>query len=473
MKESLIIDYLISSQDYSRRVLPFIKDEYFKENSSRVMFNIVNNHYQNYKTLANKEVIEVELNKKSNLNESQFKECMEFFENLKGNVDENFNLDWAVNNTEKYCQDRGLHNAILDSIKRLDEDSDLPKNGIPKLLEDALAIKFTNSIGHDYLDDSGDRYEQYHRQEEKIPFDLDMLNFATEGGFERKSLNVFMGSTGVGKTLVMCHIASMAFLRGYNVLYLSMEMSRVKIAKRIDSNLINVPMSEINSLSKESFNKKISRLSSNTSGKLIIEEFPTSGASALHFKTLIEELRIKKKFVPDIIFIDYINICSSSRLKSHVASNPYVYVKAVAEEIRGLAVEYNACVISATQTNRAGFNNSDVDLDHTSDSWGLPHTVDWMGVLITNDDLAALQQMMVKELKTRYSDSIKYKRFMVGIDKSYMRLFNCEQSAQEDIDNGPIMDSTTFGKEDTERKFKSKKTKLGKGKTMEEFSQDV
>lgn len=473
MKELLIIDYLIGSPDYSRRVLPFLKDEYFKENSTRVLFNIINDHYQKYKTLANKDVIEVELNKLTNLNENQYKECIEITEELNGNLDENFNLDWAVNNTEKYCQDRGLHNAIIDSIKRLDENSELPKNGIPKLLEDALAIKFTNSIGHDYLEDSDDRYEQYHRQEEKISFDIDMFNLATEGGFERKSLNVLMGSTGTGKTLVMCHMAAAAFLRGYNVLYLTMEMSRIKIAKRIDSNLINVPMSEVNSLTRDSYSKKINRVSSKTSGKLIIEEFPTSGANALHFKSLIEELRIKKKFVPDIIFIDYINICSSSRLKAHVASNPYVYVKAIAEEMRGLAVEYNACVISATQTNRAGFNNSDVDLDHTSDSWGLPHTVDWMGVLITNDDLAALQQMMVKELKTRYSDSVKYKRFMIGIDKSYMRIFNCEQSAQEDIDNGPIMDSTTFGKEDTERKFKSRKAKFGKGKTMEEFVDNV
>ncbi|MCX6783306.1 MAG: DNA primase [Candidatus Levybacteria bacterium] len=473
MKESLIIDYLIGSQDYSRRVLPFLKEEYFKDNTSKVLFNIINTHYQNYKTLATKEVIDVELNKVGSLNESQFKDCVELFESLTGNIDDTFNLDWAVDNTEKYCQDRGLHNAIMDSIKRLDEDSLLPKNGIPKLLEDALAIKFTSSIGHDYLEDSDDRYEQYHRQEEKIPFDIDLFNLATEGGFERKSLNVIMGSTGTGKTLVMCHMAAAAFLRGYNVLYLTMEMSRIKIAKRIDSNLINVPMGEINGLGKESYNKKLSRVASKTTGRLIVEEFPTSGANTLHFKSLIEELRIKKKFVPDIICIDYINICSSSRLKAHVASNPYVYIKAVAEEIRGLAVEYNACVISATQTNRAGFNNSDVDLDHTSDSWGLPHTVDWMGVLITNDDMASMQQMLVKELKTRYSDSSKYKKFMIGVDKSYMRIFNCEQSAQEDIDNGPVMDNTEFGKEDTARKFSGRKKKFGKGKTMEEFTSNV
>ncbi len=471
MKESLIIDYLINSQDYSRRVLPFLKDEYFVENSSKIFYKIIDNHYQTYKTLATKEVIEVELNKLDNINEEQFKECGELFNELNSKIDE-INVDWAVKSTEVYCQDRGLHNAIMDSIKRLNNNSDLPKNGIPKLLEDALAIRFSTSIGHDFLDDAEDRFNQYQSHEEKIPFDIDLLNLATEGGFERKSLNVFMGSTGTGKTLVMCHMAAMAFLMGYNVLYLTMEMSRIKIATRIDSNLINVPMSEIKHLDKSRFKTKIDKLSQKTSGKLIIEEFPTSNANALHFKSLIEELRIKKKFVPDLIFIDYINICSSSRLKAHVASNPYVYVKAIAEEIRGLAVEYNACIISATQVNRAGYNNSDVDLDHTSDSWGLPHTVDWMGVLITNEDIAALNQILLKELKTRYSDSSKYGKFMIGMDKPYMRLYNCEQSAQEDIDNGPVMDNTSFG-ESPKEKFKKRKSKHDKSKSIEEFVGNV
>lgn len=480
MKESLIIDYLIGSQDYSRQVLPFLKEEYFVSIAGKTYFNIINDHYLKYKTLANSKILEIELDNLTTLNENQYKECESFLQELNNN-DTEFNVPWAMDNTEKYCQDRAVYLAIMDSIKIINnENKDFDKNAIPKILEDALAIKFSNNIGHNFLEDSDERFNSYLTCEEKIEFDLEMLNLITEGGFERKSINVFMGSTGTGKTLLMCHMAAAAFLRGYNVLYITMEMAEVKIAKRIESNLLNIPLSDLSNTTRKTYLDKMDKLKSKSIGKLIIKEYPTTGANALHFKHLLEDLKIKKGFTPDIIFIDYINICSSSRLKSHHASNPYIYIKSIAEELRGLAVETNTCIISATQTNRAGSRNSDVEMDNTSDSWGLPQTVDFMAALITNDDLASLQQILVKQLKNRYADNDKNKRFVLGIDKAYMRLYDCDQSAQENImeDNDtPVMDNTRFNMDDTKDKFSKKKAgsrkKFNNGKSLEEFVNDV
>lgn len=482
MDESLIIDYLIHSNDYCRTVLPHLREDFLRNVESKILFNIIKNHYQKYDTLANLEVVEIELNNVDNINEETYKNCLHTLQSIKEKNknpnSENINLKWAIDTTEKYAQDRALHNAILDSIKIIDGKSDLSRTGITSLINDALSIKFDMNIGHNYMDDNESRYEQYLRQEEKIPFDIELLNTITEGGFEKKSFNVFMGSTGIGKTMVMCHLASMAYLMGYNVLYLTMEMAEIKIAKRIDANLINVPLSEINTLKKETYQTKMKKLKTKTSGNLVIKEYPTSGASALHFHNLIEELKIKKNFHPDIIFIDYINICASSRLKAHVASNPYVYIKAIAEEIRGLAIMHNVCIISATQTNRSGYKNSDADMDNTSDSWGLPQTVDFMAALITNEELAILNQLLVKQLKNRYSEMNTNKKFCVGVDWPYMRLYNCEQSAQDGInpdEDKPVMDNTRFMESDNvvTKIKKRKKEKYGTSQSIGEFLENV
>ncbi len=473
MKEQLILEYLISSEQYSRQVLPHLKEEYFQEVQSKTIFNIINKHYKEYNTVATKDVIAVELERTDSLNELQFKQCTELFNSIE--LKNDFDLKWSIDKTEKYCQDRAVYNAIMESIKIFDgkDKGDVARTGIPKLLQDALSIQFNNSIGHSFLDDYEQRLLSYKAKEEKIPFDIDMFNKITEGGFGRKTLNTLLGSTGTGKTLFMCHMAASAFMQGYNVLYVTMEMSEEKIAQRIDSNLLNIPLNEMKNIELDMFQTKLARIKAKTIGKLIIKEYPTSGASVLHFRNLIEELKIKNNFTPDVIVIDYLNICASSRLKQHAAVNSYIYVKAIAEEIRGLAVEYNSAVITATQTNRAGFNDSDVDLDNTSDSWGLPATTDFMCALITNDNLASLNQMMVKQLKNRYSDMNNNKRFVVGVDKQHMRLYDCDQTAQDDIiDDTPLMDKTRFGSEDSNRQRK-RKSKHSNSVSMSNFMDEI
>ena len=475
MKEELILDYLIGSEQYCRQVLPFLKDEYFQDQSSRTIYQIIDKHYKEYNTLATRDVIDVELNSYGKLNEQQFKLCKEILDGLKNSND--IDIKWAVSRTEKFCQDRAVYNAIMESIKIFDgkEKTDLSRSGIPKLLQDALAIQFNTTIGHNFIEDFENRYDSYQTKEQKIPFDLEMFNQITDGGFSRKTLNTLLGSTGTGKTLFMCHMAAAAFMQGYNVLYITMEMAEERIAERIDSNLLNIPLKEIRTLDKDTFTNKIAKVKSKSIGKLIVKEYPTSSAGALHFKNLLEELRIKKNFQPDIIFVDYLNICCSTRLKQHAAMNSYIYVKAIAEEIRGLAVEYDCAIVTATQTNRAGFSDSDVDLDNTSDSWGLPATTDFMCALIATEELTGLNQMMIKQLKNRYSDMNINKRFVIGVDKAYMRLYDCEQFAQDDVmQDIPIMDRTQFGREDNNRKKQRKRDNKHDGSTsMASFLENI
>lgn len=475
MKEELILDYLVTSEQYCRQVLPFLKDDYFQDQSSRAIYQIIDQHYKEYNTVATKDVIDVELSRYNKLNEQQYKMCRDLLDNIKTNSE--FDVKWAIDRTEKFCQDRAVYNAIMQSIKIFDgkEKSDITRTGIPKLLQDALAIQFNTTIGHNFIEDYENRYDLYQTKEQKIPFDLDMFNSITDGGFSRKTLNTLLGSTGTGKTLFMCHMAAAAFMQGYNVLYVTMEMAEERIAERIDSNLLNIPLKEIRTLDKNTFTNKIAKVKSKSIGKLIIKEYPTSSAGALHFKNLLEELRIKKNFQPDIIFIDYLNICCSTRLKQHAAMNSYIYVKAIAEEIRGLAVEYDCAIVTATQTNRAGFSDSDVDLDNTSDSWGLPATTDFMCALIATEELTSINQMMIKQLKNRYSDMNINKRFVIGVDKAYMRLYDCEQFAQDDVmQDIPIMDRTQFGKEDDNRKKQRRRDNKHSGSTsMASFLENI
>ena len=357
-----------------------------------------------------------------------------YLEEVTKSPREGSEIQWIVDKTEKFCQEKAIYNAVLGSISILDgKDKTHDKGQIPKILSDALAVSFDNSVGHDYLENTDERYEFYHRHEERIPFDLDYFNKITKGGLPNKTLNIALAGTGVGKSLFMCHVAAGAMVQGKNVLYITLEMAEEKIAERIDANLLNVTVDELSELTKELYDRKINKLKGKVVGKLIIKEYPTASASATHFRTLLNELNLKKSFVPDIIFIDYLNICCSSRIKAGANVNSYTYVKAIAEELRGLAVEFNVPIVSATQTTRSGFTSSDPGLEDTSESFGLPATADLMFALISSEDLEELGQIMVKQLKNRYSDPTQYKRFALGIDRAKMRLYDVEQQAQNDI----------------------------------------
>jgi archaellum biogenesis ATPase FlaH len=362
------------------------------------------------------------------------------------------NVDWLLGETEKFCRDKAVYNAILHSIKIIDGgDKVNTKDSIPSILSDALAVSFDNHVGHDYIEDYDERYDFYHRIEEKIPFDLDMFNKITKGGLSKKTLNVVLAGTGVGKSLFMCHVAASTLMQGKNVLYITMEMAEERIAERIDANLMNIGMDELKIIDKDLYSSRFSKVSKKTQGKLIIKEYPTAGAHSGHFKALMEELKQKKKFVPDMVIIDYLNICSSSRMKQGANVNSYTYIKSIAEELRGLAVEYAVPILSATQTTRSGFSNTDVELTDTSESFGLPATVDFMFALISSEELEALNQLLVKQLKNRYGDPAYYKKFVIGVDRSKMKLYNLEAQAQQNIsesgqDTGPVFDKSDFGK---------------------------
>jgi archaellum biogenesis ATPase FlaH len=368
--------------------------------------------------------------------------------------DEPTDVEWLINQTEKFCQDRALYNAIMKSVKILDDKSQKDDKGsIPKLLSDALGVSFDTSVGHDYMDDASARFDFYHRHETKIPFDLDLFNKITKGGLPKKTLNIALAGTGVGKSLFMCHVAGSCLSQGLNVLYITMEMAEERIAERIDANLLNIDIADLNAISKQDYDRKFSALKVNTQGKLIIKEYPTASASALHFRALLNELQLKKSFKPDIIFIDYLNICASARIKPGANVNSYSYIKAIAEELRGLAVEFDVPIVSATQTTRSGFTSSDPGLEDTSESFGLPATADFMFALISTEELQQLNQLMIKQLKNRYNDPTYYKRFVIGIDRAKMKLYDVEQSAQGDlVDTGQIDDKplNTFG--DRERR---------------------
>jgi len=455
MIEKTILSHLIFNEAFARKTLPFLKEEYFQTQHDKTIYNLINEYVNKYNSTPTKEVLFLELNNKDGMSESVFKDSKRLIEDLQ--VD-NTEIKWLLDSTEKFCQEKAIYNAIMASIKILDDKTGISSTGaIPTLLSDALGVSFDVSVGHDYFLNSDDRFDYYHRREEHIPFDIDYLNKITKGGLVRKTLNIALAGTGVGKSLFMCHCASNNLTQGKNVLYITMEMAEEKIAERIDANLLNVTIDELSVLPKDAYDKKINRIKEKTVGKLVIKEYPTASAGSAHFRHLINELRIKRNFIPDIIYIDYLNICSSSRIKSGSNVNSYTYIKAIAEELRGLAVEFNVPIVSATQTTRGGYGNSDVELTDTSESFGLPATADLMFALIATDDMEALNQLMVKQLKNRYNDPTIHKKFVVGIDRAKMRLYNVEESAQTLNDEAPVFNKTVFGQgvdDEKKKRFK-------------------
>ena len=455
--EQTVLKNLIYNEDYLRKVLPFIKDEYFSDNSDKIVFKEILSFTEQYNTTPTIEAIKLAVREKRNITEDQLELCEALITEIESTKDQQSKIEWLVDKTEKFCQEKAIYNAVLGSISILDgKDKTNEKGAIPKLLQDALAVSFDASVGHDYLQDSDERYEFYHRKEERIPFDLELFNKITKGGLPNKTLNIALAGTGVGKSLFMCHVAAACMVLGKNVLYITMEMAEEKIAERIDANLLNVTLDSLEDLSKEMYDKKVGKIKQKTTGKLIIKEYPTASASVTHFRTLLNELNLKRSFVPDIIFVDYLNICCSSRIKAGANINSYTYVKAIAEELRGLAVEYNVPLVSATQTTRSGFTNSDPGLEDTSESFGLPATADLMFALISTEEMESLNQIMVKQLKNRYNDPTTYKRFTLGIDRAKMRLYDVEQSAQTDISDSGQEDKplNTFGEREGLKKNK-------------------
>ena len=449
--EQTILKNLIYNEEYTRKVLPFIQSDYFSDNTEKVVLKEIFEFVNKYKNLPTHEALVINFTESKTLTEPQVRSSIELLNEFKQNKDETVDLSWLTENTEKFCQDKAIYNAIMESVQILDDKAEKKSKGeIPKLLSDALGVSFDSNIGHDYINDFDSRYEFYHRVESRIRFDLDIFNKITKGGLPTKTLNIALAGTGVGKSLFMCHVAAGCLSQGHNVLYITLEMAEEKIAERIDANLLNIDINELQTISKPDYERKFEALKSKTQGKLIIKEYPTAAASTLHFRALLSELSLKKNFRPNIIFVDYLNICASARIKAGGNVNSYTYVKAIAEELRGLAVEFNLPVVSATQTTRSGFTNSDPGLEDTSESFGLPATADFMFALVTNEDLEALNQILVKQLKNRYSDPSYFKRFVVGIDKPKMRLYDTEQSAQDDIldsgqENIPDKPLNTFG----------------------------
>ena len=429
--ETTILRNLIYNEEYSRKVIPFIKPEYFEQRSEKVIFEEITQFIVKDGSSITIEALNIETENRTDLNEEEVKQVREINNSFVDSVIEN---QWLLDSTEKWCRDRAIYLALMESIALADgQDDTKGRDSIPSILSDALSVSFDNHIGHDYLNDYEERYETYHKKEDKIPFDLEYFDKVTKGGLPNKTLNIALAGTGVGKSLFMCHMASSVLLQGKNVLYITLEMAEEKIAERIDANLLNVNIQNITDLPKPMFDSKVSNLAKKTQGTLIIKEYPTASAHSGHFKALLNELSLKKSFRPDIIFVDYLNICASSRYKAGSNVNSYSYIKAIAEELRGLAVESNLPIVSATQTTRSGFGSSDIDLTDTSESFGLPATADLMFALISTEELESLNQIMVKQLKNRYNDPTIFKRFIVGIDRAKMRLYDVEQSAQDDI----------------------------------------
>ena len=448
--EFLILRNLLHNEEYLRKVVPFLKSEYFEDEKQKIVYQEIASFVEEYNELTTKEVLCIEIEKRKDITDSMFKDITSLIDELDNSPAD---LQWLLDTTEKWCRDRAIYLALIESISLADgKDDTKGRDAIPSILSDALAVSFDNHVGHDYLIDYEERYESYHRKEDKIPFDLEFFDKVTKGGLPNKTLNIALAGTGVGKSLFMCHFASSVLLQGKNVLYITMEMAEEKIAERIDANLLNINMQDITDLPKQMFESKVNDISKKTQGTLIIKEYPTAAAHSGHFKGLLNELALKKSFRPDIIFIDYLNICASSRYRGNSNVNSYSYIKAIAEELRGLAVEANLPIVSATQTTRSGFASSDVDLTDTSESFGLPATADLMFALISTEELESINQILVKQLKNRYNDPTIHKRFVVGIDRAKMRLYDCEQKAQEDI-----IDNTEQTEYD-EDKSKFKKT---------------
>ena len=429
--ETTILRNLVFDEEYSRKVIPFIEPTYFEQRTEKVIFEEITQFIVNYGGAITTEALNIEVENRTDLNESEIKETRDICRSF---TDSPVDHQWLLDTTEKWCRDRAIYLALMESISIADgQDDKKNRDAIPGILSDALAVSFDNNIGHDYLQNYEERYEFYHKKEDKIPFDLEYLNKITKGGLPNKTLNIALAGTGVGKSLFMCHVASSVLLQGRNVLYITMEMAEEKIAERIDANLLNVNIQDLADLPKSMFENKVTKLAGKTQGSLIIKEYPTASAHSGHFKALLNELALKKSFRPDIIFIDYLNICCSSRYRGGGSVNSYTIVKSIAEELRGLAVEANVPIVSATQTTRSGYGSTDVDLTDTSESFGLPATADLMFALISTEELEQLGQIMVKQLKNRYNDISIFKRFIVGIDRAKMRLYDCEQTAQDNI----------------------------------------
>ena len=428
--EVTILSNLVYNEKYTRKVLPFLKADYFTDRSHKIIFLEIHEYVSQYDALPSLNALGIECQERSDLSEDQFKETVEVLNVLSNDPSE---YDWLVDSTEKWCQERAIYLSLMESVKIADgQDSKKDKGAIPSILSEALGVSFDQHVGHDYMSDAEERYDFYHQKEDKIPFDLEFFNKITKGGLPNKTLNIALAGTGVGKSLFMCHVAASALLQGKNVLYITLEMAEEKIAERIDANLLNIPIQKLIDLPKVMFEKKIASLSKKTQGKLIIKEYPTASAHVGHFKSLLSDLALKRSIKPDIIFVDYLNICASQRYKGSIV-NSYTYVKAIAEELRGLAVECNVPIVSATQTTRSGFGSTDIDLTDTSESFGLPATADLMFALISTEELEGMNQIMVKQLKNRYHDPTMNKRFCVGIDRAKMRLYDVEESAQDDL----------------------------------------
>ena len=442
--ELTILRNLIHDEEFLRKVLPFVEPDYFDERAEKVVFEEINNFAQEYDKILTPEILAIEIQNRDDLTEQEFKDISVVVDSLK---ESETHTQWLLDATEKWCRDRAIYLALMESIQIADgKDSKKTRDAIPSILSDALAVSFDNHIGHDYLEDYEQRYETYHKKESKIPFDLDYFNKITKGGLPNKTLNIALAGTGVGKSLFMCHVASSVLLQGKNVLYITLEMAEEKIAERIDANLLDVNIRDLVELPRQVFDTKVSKVAAKTQGTLIIKEYPTASAHSGHFKSLLNDLALKKSFRPDIIFIDYLNICASSRYRGAIGVNSYSYIKAIAEELRGLAVEAEVPIVSATQTTRSGYSSSDVDITDTSESFGLPATADLMFALISTEDLEGLGQIMVKQLKNRYNDLNMNKRFVLGVDRAKMRLYDCDQS-----DGGQLLDS---GNDTIEDSFK-------------------
>ena len=443
--ETTILGNLLQNEEYTRKVLPFLKNDYFTSNAEKIVYGTVNDFVIKYNSLPTKEALSIEL-QEVKINEEEFKETMELLDEISKDTEEYTDLSWLLDTTEKFCQDKAIYNAVVESISILDNPkSNQGKGAIPEILSDALSVSFDPHVGHDYLDDSDDRFDFYHRVEEKIPFDLEYFNKITKGGLSQKSLNICLAGTGVGKSLFMCHVASACLSQNQNVLYITLEMAEEKIAERIDANLLDIAVDDLHALSKDMYDRKIENLRKTTKGKLIVKEYPTASANVNHFRALLNELNLKRSFVPDIIFVDYLNICTSSRIKTGANVNSYTYIKSIAEELRGLAVENKIPIVSATQTTRSGYSNTDVGLEDTSESFGLPATADLMFAIISTEQMEELGQIMVKQLKNRYNDPTVNRKFVVGINRNKMRLFDVDQAAQDElVDNGQDNDTPAF-----------------------------
>lgn len=444
--ERLVLAGLLHDEDYTRKVVPHLKAEYFAERSERVVFEVASDHIVRYNGLPTRESVRVGLDARKDLSDEAFQEACEVVASLEVTAQPR---EWLLDATEAWCKKRAVHNAVLTAISILNEEGKradgLTPEAIPGILQDSLNVAFDTRVGHDFLEDAADRYAFYHERQKRVPFDIEYLNRITKGGLPAKTLTAILAGTNVGKSLAMCHMAAANLTAGYNVLYVTLEMAEERISERIDANLLDVTMEELATLPRDTYLKRVDRLKSRTQGRLFVKEYPTASAHVGNFRHLLNELRVKKSFVPDIIYVDYLNICASSRIRMGQQVNSYTYVKAIAEELRGLAVEFCVPIVTATQTNRQGSTNSDVDMTETSESFGLPMTVDLMFALISNEELQQLNQYMVKQLKNRFADVTRLRRFVVGVDRARMRLYDVEETAQTLVDDVPVMDGTSFG----------------------------